>query len=242
MTSEAVILKVLSEADVTPVGSILSGKEGHSVYFVTVAVSRDSSGKQIPTNAALHSAAKALGEAGVKVEFLLRYEEAEAIESGLRATILHSHIDHIRNIFVSFQFSKAKVWLEPKHPLEPALIIELEGRAQTFLALFDIELSELFLTTEQILPSKIAILTTIRQFAPASLTAIAVELHKRNLTVPSPDWLVRRLDSLRKSAHVVRLASGEFVLTTYSLHRLGTAKNRRSPDISRLLALAKRGS
>jgi hypothetical protein len=241
MASDELILTKLKAAELAPLGTIISGKEDLPVYFVTLSVSRDSNGRQAPSNALLHSIARELRADGLAVEFLLRYENSEEIESGLRATVLHSHIDHIRNIFLTFESSNARVWLEPKHPLDMEVLRDIEDRTEKFLSLFDIELREILLTTEEILPTKLAMLTAIRQLAPASLTAIAFELHRRELTVPSPDWLVRKLDALRKSGHVVRLSGGEFALTRYSLHALGTAKNRLSPDISRLLALSKSG-
>lgn len=242
MQAEQLIVASLAKAGVTPVGPIVSGHDTERpIYYVTLRVARDGSGKQAPSNHSLHTLSKELRALDVLVEFILTYEESKSVEQGLRATILHSHIDKIRNLFVSVHAAKADVWIEPKGSIEPESLKAIEDRAKAFLGLFEIELASLKLTTEEILPSKLALLTVIRQSAPASLTAITTELSHRKLTVPSRDWLDRRLDALRKSDQVVRLNTGEYALTQSSLKALGTAKNRSSPDISRLLALSKRG-
>ncbi|TXH57794.1 MAG: hypothetical protein E6Q97_03760 [Desulfurellales bacterium] len=241
MATEEQVQEALRREELEPLGRIVLSKDEPETAFVTIAVARDASGKQQPSNASLHLTAKRLRLQGINVQFLLRYEQAEEIESGLRATVLHSHIDHVRNVFVSLSANEARIWIEPKHALSAETIREIEDRSQTFLALFDVQLTEILLTSEELLPSKLAILTTIRQLAPAPMTAIAAELLKRGLTVPSDDWLKRKLDLMRKDKDIVRLESGKYVLTRYTLHRLGTAKSFRSPDIARLLALARRG-
>lgn len=242
MSSENLIKAVLDAEGITPLGRIVSGADGTEVYFVTVSVSIDAAGKQRPSNLVLHSISKVLEGAQIRAEFILRYEDAEKVESGLRATILHSHIDSVRNIFVSLNASSATVWLEPKQALSEIQLKEISIRAATFLALFDLKLDAVVLTTEQVLPTKLALLTVIRQLAPAGLTAIAHELSRRELPIPSSDWLVRRLDVLRKSGNVVRTEGGGFALTRLSLHVLGTSKDKQSPDIARLLALSRLGS
>lgn len=242
MATEEFIIEALLNENLDPLGKVVVSHEEPQTVFVTIAVARDSSGKQQPSNASLHLAAKRLRLRDINVQFLLRYEQSEEIESGLRATILHSHIEHIRNVFVSLASTKARLWIEPKHALNAVTIREIEERSQTFLNLFDIQLTEILLTSEELLPSKLALLTSIRQLAPANATEIAEELERRGLTIPSSDWLRRKLDILRKERDIVRLESGMYALTLHSLHTLGTAKNARSPDITRLLALAKRGS
>jgi len=243
MQAEELVSHIVERAGLVPVGPVVSGRDSQSpIYYVTLRVARDASGKQVPSNRSLHAVANELKAQGITVEFILTYEESQDVERGLRATILHSHIDQIRNLFVSIQATRADVWIEPKGGIEADVLMAIHDRAEAFLRLVEIELSSVKLTTEEILPSKLALLTTIRHHAPASLTVIAADLGRRKLTVPSPDWLHRRLDALRRAGQVVRLGTGEYTLTEDSLKALGTAKNRTSPDIRRLLALSRRGS
>ena len=57
--------------------------------------------------------------------------------------------------------------------------------------------------------------------------------------MPSEGWMAHMADSLRKSGLVVRLKSGKYALSLAGLMALGSAKNAKSPDISRLLDLAR---
>lgn len=239
---ESLIREEISAAGVTSVGRISSSDTERPVYFATVVVERDSDGKQKPSNRTLKAVRDALLAKGVLLEFLLRYENSEEVEAGLRATLLHSHIDQIRNAFFSFDAGRAHLWIEPKQALEQTAINAMIERAEAYLQLFDIRLGSTSITSDEVLPTKLSMLIAIRQLAPVTLTALAMELKSRGYEVPSSDWLLRKLDLIRKEGGLVRLASGEFALTRQSLHALGTAKNRQSPDISRLLALARRGS
>lgn len=242
MDYELIIVEALRANDIALLSKIVSSASADPLYFAAVVVDRDSAGKQVPSNRTLRQIQENLLSQGVRVEFLLRYEKSEEIEGGLRATLLHSHIEHIRNVFVSFESGEAHIWIEPKHALESATINQMVERAEKFLSLFEVVLAGTSITSDEVLPTKLGILTAIRLLAPASLTSLAIELTRRGFKVPSPDWLHRRLDVLRKEGSLVRLAGGELVLTRHSLHVLGTTKNRGSPDISRLLALARRGS
>ena len=107
--------------------------------------------------------------------------------------------------------------------------------------LVGLKLGVVSLTTDEVLPSKLAILTIIRAEAPVAPQRILELLSAKGLSVPSMDWLSRQLDAYRKSGDVVRLATGSMALTKKALHVLGTKKNRASPDISRLLAMARGG-
>jgi hypothetical protein len=242
MPTEADVRAALELEGLRPLGAIACGDDESGIVFVTLAIVRDADNKQQPSNSSLRSASARLKARGLNVEFLLRYEHAEEIEPALRATLLHGHIDHIRNAFVSLSSDEARVWVEPKRALSIEELHQIKHRAKTFLALFDIRLTEVLLTSEELLPSRFAMLTAIRQLAPADISDLALALTRRSLPVPSIDWLVRRLDSMRKSGDIVRLANGKYVLTRYALYRLGTAKNKMSPDVARLLALARRGS
>lgn len=229
----------IGSAGIESLGPIILGDDGVTV-IVTVLISRDTSGRRSPSHAALQEADRRLQRMGLRAEFILRYEEAEQIESALRATILHAHADHLRNIFLSLDSSVADVWIEPKGPLTHEDLKEIERRARTFLELFDLRLSRMLLTSEEVLPSKYVLLTTVRKFAPVSVDELARKLEGAGISPPSIDWLTGRLDGLRKAGDVVRLGTGRYALTKSSLHRLGTTKDRGSPDISRLLALARR--
>lgn len=241
MPAEETILQALTAAGIQAAGSIISDSDDPPRYFVPLAVSRDSNNRQIPSNRRLHDCSASLFDLGISVHFLLRDAEAMDAEIGLRATLLHSHIEDIRNVFLSVGPEAAHVWIEPKRLLAETTLSAISDRATRYLDLLGMALGSLSTTTDESLPSKLACMITVRQLAPASLTALSVELSRRGFTIPSAHWLAHRMDALRKGGKIVRLGNGEYTLSRHSLHSLGTSKNARSPDISRLLALAKRG-
>lgn len=241
MTILQAILDALSGDGLAPLGEIIPGEGDSPTFYISLLVRRDAAGKQVPSNRRLHAVSQKLSDAGVTVHFLLRYGDSEQVEAGLRATLLHSHIEQIRNIFASFDETEAHVWVEPKRALDQQTINEIYARSEEYLKLVGLNLGVVSLTSNEVLPSKLATLTIIRAAAPVAPQRILEMLSARGLNVPSLDWLSRQLDTYRKSGDVVRLSTGSIALTKKALHMLGTTKNRASPDISRLLALAKGG-
>lgn len=202
-------------------------------------VARDSQNRQEPSNRKLEAIRSELADAGIKVEFLLRYGEFEDIEIGLRSTLLYSHINLIRNVFLSIDLPNASVWVEPKSGIDESSLLSMTDRSREYLSLFDLKLSSFAITSEALLPPIYAMLSTIRILSPVQPIDLEKEIKSRGFTVPSSDWLSRKLDIMRKEGRVVRLSNGAIVLTLKSLQQLGTSKDSTSPDVRRALALAR---
>lgn len=234
------VVEVLAREGVAVAGQIVAGDVEEAPILISVVVSRDQLNRQSPSNRKLEAIRDELAEQGVRVEFLLRYGDFDDIEIALRSTLLHSHIDSIRNVFMSIDPPEASVWVEPKSNLDLEIISEIESRARKFLSLFDLRLASLALTVEAPLPPLLVILNSVRSFSPASPEDLKKDLEEKGFTIPSPDWLARKLDVMRKEGRIVRLPSGGVVLSTKSLQQLGTSKDSGSPDVRRVLALARR--
>lgn len=234
------ICEALEAHGVESVGEIVADVEGLRRYFVSVSVNRDRDNRQVPSNRKLAEIKEVLLQAGISVTFLLRDAVAQDLETGLRATLLHSHIDHIRNVFLSIDKRSVHVWVEPKRELSESHYSDMAKRSAEFLALSDLELGALSSMSDASLPSQLACMDAIRLLAPATLPVIRDFLTMSGFTVPSEHWLTRRLDTIRRANKVVRLGSGSYALSAHGLQVLGTAKRRSSPDITRMLALAKR--
>lgn len=241
MTDIAHVHEELKARGIGWIGEVVFDANSPSRGFVTVHVSRDARGHQTPSNALLKLAKDNLEANGISIEFLLQQGGQDEVEVGLRATLLHSHIEHIRNAFVSFNKNLVTVWIEPKRPLENEIIRQLEERSKAFLSLLDFQLEALAITADHSLPSTYALLTSIRQLAPAEFDQILSDAVGRGFSIPSQDWLSRKLDVMRKEGRIVRLRNAKYALTKFSLHQLGTTKGRDSPDIRRLLELARQG-
>lgn len=182
-----------------------------------------------------------LAEQGVGVEFLLTDAHAQDVEAGLRATLLHAFGGSVRNVFASVQGPKASIWIEPKHQLAEDELSAIKNRASKFLDEVGVRLEFLTTTVDENLPSVYLCLRVIRQHAPIDPLKLTELLRVRGFVIPSDDWLLRRLDAMRRSGRLVRQDGGRYSLTLAALRDLGTVKGRSSPDISRLLALARRG-
>jgi hypothetical protein len=141
---------------------------------------------------------------------------------------------------MSVEGKSAVVWLEPKKVLDEATRRSIDAKINIYIAGFDLRLGSISITTGENLPSVLASLGIIRQIAPAEATTLKEAFQRAGFSVPSVDWLNRRLDVMRKSGKIVRLEDGRYTLSLRSLRELGTAKNgRTSPDVSRMLALVR---
>ncbi|MCA8054407.1 hypothetical protein [Burkholderia cepacia] len=232
------VASVLAAMDIQIAGAIIEPSAAGDNFFVFVSVGRDTQNRQVPSNKRLHDAKRELANLGAAVEFLLTDAKAQDIEAGLRATLLHSFGEDIRNVFLSTDGHLAHAWVDPKRTLSATAIDAMKKKAAIFLTEFDLSLDSLTTTTGENLPSAFACLSVLRLKAPMAARELLEELVRRKFTVPSQAWLDHRLDALRRNGKIVRLESGQFVLTLRALHELGTAKHRNSPDLSRLLALA----
>lgn len=240
MSNEADVLAVLNRLNIPVIGSIISDSNRTGHYLIRVSVERNDKNHQTPSNRELEAARVAIRELGSTVEFLLTDHQAQDIEAGLRATLLHEFGNEIRNVFFSANQGSGFVWIEQKRELSGKVREQMERKATVYLDLFDLKLVSLSYTTDENLPSKLAILNVIRRFAPINSGDLRAVLVERRFIVPSDDWLNRRLDTMRKSASIVRLSNGTYVLSLESIHNLGTVKSGKSPDVSRLLALARK--
>jgi hypothetical protein len=220
------------------VGDVVFDVE-NGTLLAYVAVKKDLDGRQIPSNRKIEEVKKSLLDAGVLVDFLVHDELGQDIESGLRATLLMSFPNEVRNAFLSISGGAAQVWIDPKRTFDEELLKAVERRVRQYLKVFNVDLDSLVRTTTENLPGVTACLSLIRHLAPVLSSELERALTSHGFTVPSEDWLKRRLDSMRKEGRIVRMANGTYALTLLSLQRLGTAKGKRSPDVNRMLALAR---
>ena len=208
-------------------------------YFVFLRVEFDERGRQVPNRNAIDTAVAALTERGLAVEILLIDTRTLDIESGARASLLHAYPEAVRNVFLSIARQGVSVWIDAKRSLDDQLRKSISARLSVFLDQFDLAVHSLATLGEGNVPGKLALLSAIRFAAPATPESLITRLQSNGFTVPSVDWLMRRLEAHRRAGDVVRLHDGAYALTAATIRALGTSQRGRSPDISRLLALAR---
>lgn len=199
------------------------------------------SGKAKPTQKEIIDLKNDLVAAGVAPEFILIDRKLQSLESDIRTSLLTSLPDFVRNAFLTLEKGAAEVWIEEKHPLAVEQKKSLENIVGKCLDIQNIETKKVYYIGEQSLATNTEILGLIRKNAPIDIDGLNVALTELNFPVPSLDWINRKLDALRKADAIISLPDRSYALTASSLHKLGTRKDRHSPDITRLLALARRG-
>lgn len=239
MNSHQLILDCLNEAGIAHGGAPIPDPSDTAHYYVFIAASFDSAGRQQPTRNKLNGAAALLAQQGLKVDFLLADNHSKDIEAGVRATLLHAFSNDLRNVFLTVNRDIANVWIDVKRAIDQGTFDAMKERIEVFLRELDLTLGAVSRLGEANVPGKVAILNSIRISAPSSLQEISALLKRRDFVIPSIEWLTRRLDALRRSDDIVRLRDGTYGLTASALRALGTSQHGRSPDVSRLLALAR---
>lgn len=240
MFEPAQLVLKLEELGIRVVGTVVRDAVPEDRFLVFVGVTRSPDNKQVPSNRKLNDAREVLAEFGVQVEFLLHDPQANDIEAGLRATLLHAFSDHVRSAYMSVTKGVGHVYLDPKKQIDDDMRSLIRRKAEHFLTGFDIKLGTLEPTVGEAFPGTLACLSAIRQMSPVTVEGLSTQLVKVGFVVPSIDWLTRRLDVMRRNERIVRLEGGSYALALATLRALGTKKNRESPDIARLLALARR--
>ena len=240
MIDREAILEILNEHQIQLSGEPVRHAENPNHAYVFISVERDRNDRQTPSNLKLKMVRELFLASGLTVDFLLTDGAARNAEAGLRATLIHAFGNDIRNVFLSIDGLSAHVWVDPKRPLSNDIRKEMTEKATVFLHELDLQLSTLSAMTGENIPSSFAVLRAIRQLAPVSPTELSEYLTGKDFAIPSIDWVNRRLDLLRKAGRILRLGSGQYVLTLKCIRELGTRRDRQSPDVSRILALARR--
>lgn len=217
-------------------GAIIKDSRPGRYFFAIIPIKIGRNGRQEPSKKRIDEASLALNEQGIHIDFILSEPETADIEEKLRSTLASIYSDSIISITLALRGKKAVLWVENS---DEEIDAAMRNSISTFFALFQINDFSIHITSNKTLPSILACLRIIRKTAPATVDQICDSLKVASFDIPSDDWLSRRLDVMRKNGKVVRLRNGNYVLTADALQKLGTVKGRSSPDVGRMLALAR---
>lgn len=221
----------------------LAMQDGDDSYlFAFIKVNKDSDGRQVPSNMMLKKIQKEISETNTStnIRFILNHESEDSLEVGLRATLLHAFPNYVRNVFLSSDPVGIVAWIVPKSEEAKYSRDEIKRRCEVYFDNASIKFSDAKFTVDENLPSRTAILAELRIAAPAMSENLIERLVEKGFQAPPQSYVSRHLDALRKASLVVRRSDGSFSLTAKALKILGTHKRRNSPDIVRLLDLARR--
>lgn len=229
----------LRDLGISLAGAIISMPGIENGIFVPVRVERSSDGTQTPSRKAILAVKRHLEGQGWLAEMIFVDESLGELEQSLRSSLLVNHSEMVRNVFLSLHENSADVWIDAKHSLDDRQRELLSSHVAQFAKLFALPSPRILLLGDAFLPTRTELLGAIRRHAPVNCEELREALVERGFSVPSLDWINRQFDLLRKAELVTRTGERRYILTLNALHRLGTRKSRASPDVRRLLALAR---
>lgn len=241
MREEEYILEVLKGDEIIPVGDLVRDVGEEHKYFIFIPITRSGTKPQTPTNYKLRQLSEQFERKDLHVTFLLVDNGNEDLQSSIKATLFRFFPNEVRNAFVASEEEGVTVWVEPKKALTKTKELSIVSKIENLVEALGCSLEGVRLTSTENVPSRTACLISIRLKSPISKEDLSEALIARGFHIPNEDWLSRVLDKLRRSGFVIRRRDGQFILTLLGLKSLGTAKNRQSPDILRVLDIAKRG-
>ena len=235
------ISEILVQHGVALAGTPIHSPAAANAIYLPLRTSKDAMGKRSPSHKTLATLRETLEAAGYIPEFLLIDPSEKMVEEGMRASFLSSFPSMIRNAFVTASPDNADVWVETKTQVSAEGKERLQAHAERYFSQLGSRWVRFHIISESEVASNTEILSTIRRHAPVGCEELKEELERRGFEVPSLDWVNRKFDTLRRTGLLVRRQDRMYVLTAAALHRLGTRKDSGSPDIGRLLAMARRG-
>lgn len=237
MTDLRFIRNYLENLEFPVRGELIVDPSDSSSVIVNIDIIRNEQGRRVPSIQTLNDVRNYFLIKNISLVYILRDTVNDNLELGLRSTLMLK-FDELRNIFCSTSSDGVSVWVEFKKQHSISQLKSVEIQARRYLEIIGFKLNALQSFSEQPTPSKVAILNSIRIFAPVNLSKLEVMLKEKRFVIPSTDWLRRQIDGLRKNGAIMVSQQGEISLSFGALRRLGTSKNSKSPDITRLLALA----
>lgn len=242
MPDESHIVRALvADSGLPLTGTIIKDARPGNHYFVIVSIARDRDGHQEPSYRRLEEARLLLLAHGYQIDFVLSEQQTVDIEGGLRAALTTAYGDSAVSVAVAFQGKTATVWVEMADAaMSEATVAAVREKIGIYFASFSVAELAVQISSRENLPSILACLRIIRKLAPVDTNTLSAALRAAAFNVPSSEWLSHRLDAMRKSGRLVRLHNGTYTLTANALQKLGTTKGRASPDVTRMLALARR--
>jgi hypothetical protein len=182
----------------------------------------------------------------INVEFLIqKSSDEEIIEDGLKF-LLKEHFPALNlDCFISCPHPDVfDVWLNYEPSMEEQVENTLKSiviKITDYLNLLSKTLGEIHRIQPDIkLPSLALILRVIKICAPSTPDLLEAEIKSKGFIVPSPQWLRKKLDLLRKQGMIIRQKDDSFVTTELALKIIPHGRYRSSSDIDRALALGRK--
>lgn len=241
MSNENNISDELKASGISLVGDPVRDASEENKFYAFVKITRNKLGFQRPSNYKLRQLSENFEKRNLQVGFIVVEDEGGDVQASIKTTLFRFFPEIVRNAFVAFDHKSATVWVEPKKVLTREEEEAITSKTKELFQFLNLPLDAVRVTSSENVPTRTACLNSIRLNSPLTQEELKMALIKRGFHIPNEVWLSNMLDKLRKAGLILRRENGQFVLTLSGLRALGSAKNRRSPDVSRALEIARRG-
>ncbi|USA40187.1 hypothetical protein [Pelagerythrobacter marinus] len=116
---------------------------------------------------------------------------------------------------------------------------EIRDHVQELSVLFGVKPLKINIGERSVKPGVTEFLQLTRVFAPVTCERMQELIHDRGYPMPPLDWINHQFDLFRKRGFLIRREDQSYVLTLPGLLALGSGKSRYSPDVRRVLDLAR---
>jgi hypothetical protein len=240
MLSRNEALQLLDKLGLIIEGSLIENPDKPSSYLAFVRTTSDKDGVVRPTDGELAKAKKKLAAKDTDLS-LSRIDDRTSLLGDAVEALLRKNFEGLtEHSIISLRGNDCHVYIslvgtaddELTNAIEKAVVelLELHGLRKTNFV-FSVAVASITVT---------GLTSVLRKHAPSSVEELCDLVVEVGFEKPTRDWVNKTLDRWRKRRLVFRRADGRYILTLEGLNQLGTSHNRRSPDVVRALAIARR--
>ncbi len=239
MSDRNIVLDLVVKNGLKPIGGVVEDPDRESGFLIFLRVSRDQDGAVVPSERKLALVAKEAEKEGYFLRIAFLDDKASEVDSAARSMLTTKYPDLVDNVVVSLSEKGATAWIEVPNTITADDEELIKGSLIEFLGFMRVSLEQAVFSTTLTLPTVTACINMIRKYAPLSKDELIQKLKDANFDQPAESWLDNMLDLWRKKGFLHRRSDGRYILTLAGLNRVGTRRNKLSPDVGHALAMAR---
>lgn len=242
MTNADLIQAALVEHRIDLAGPIVGNPDQPNGYVVFVRVQTDKNGKKTPSPRKLSLISAGLKSKGIDISWITILNKKIDVDASIKAYLFMNFSSFVRNSYVNIVGESALIWIDVRGEVSEHERNALKNGLAGHVEAFKIRELKISYVGEENTPTNTLIMRIIRKLSPCRGGDVLMELNALGFVNLNTTWLSHALDRLRRSGLLMRSKTGNYYLSHSGISKLGTAKNAKSPDVARALALARRTS
>lgn len=186
----------------------------------------------------LNAFLKVLRHQGVPIQIGFATVRDNAFEIAVRESVVMRFGEVIYDVSTSRSPSGTSVSIT-YYENEKIASNEIRDHVQELSVLFGVEQLRLSIGEKSLKPGATEFLQLARVFAPVTCERMQEIIQDRGYPTPELEWINHQFDLFRKRGFLIRREDRSYVLTLPGLLALGSGKSKFSPDVRRVLDLAR---